>query len=796
MKAPAKQPSTQQARWIARRRQFMAVLSATTFVTGQLLFGEQVASQLDSKPHKSASSLTATTPQAIENPFVEGQRATQEESATESEAAVTANQKIGGGKPNAQPSGATESASSRRMAKERGVEVPVVSPGEAAKFVKAKPLPASQPEAPKKMTPPAAAKDEHLAPIVSASSMPRRMKPATTRSAQPMATETTLAPIVSPMRIELQRAAQNAGAPRPLASSAAQNSAAKPAAAKPAAESTAKVVKPNPLPAANTPLPLPASASAQTATSSRRQAGGEKKNVANKSLPAAVAAAGTSAEPKTSATASPLAKSIPATSAPSAMPAAQTTKPVVAEGASRVAAATTTTSKGSSPASPVAAVPSNSPGSAASREQPAAEEIGANVMRPVANPLTAKPVEKTAPVDSAPATAAPQATHVPTGSAAADTAATTKATLVPVNPLAVVDDPAPSGGFASRLAHGPQPGSRHASTTPAAPGSTATATRNTMAAMPETSPAVLASPRNRSASSLAPKATGTGVAGAMAGAVKPLKQMPAANERRVAMPGGGKFAREAFEPVTTPGKTGAAVRRAEFETPLAAAGRSPGGQVAAPANSGNATRQATWGASDPAARMSSAAPAAAMARSAAQLAAATTPTSPAPAWSMDGAAASGGPLANSPAETTLSATSSSRRATSAYSPASPASIHASQPQLAFPGDPMQPVQTASASTPPGPEPAGNTAAAAPFETVRESATVKLQAGLPVLLRTKHDVYRTAVVDENVCSIERITMREISVVGHIAGRTHVTFFMDDPLTPQVTYLVDVHPEIAK
>jgi Flp pilus assembly secretin CpaC len=126
-----------------------------------------------------------------------------------------------------------------------------------------------------------------------------------------------------------------------------------------------------------------------------------------------------------------------------------------------------------------------------------------------------------------------------------------------------------------------------------------------------------------------------------------------------------------------------------------------------------------------------------------------------------------------------------------------------QPEIGLPPLPPQSLQSSSSpavqATPVADvsnEDRGKFPDGMPFEAIKESGTVKLRAGLPLLLRMKCDVYRTAIVDEQVCNIERITMREISIVPRTAGRTHVTFFFDDPQTPQLTYLLDVQPSATQ
>jgi pilus assembly protein CpaC len=78
----------------------------------------------------------------------------------------------------------------------------------------------------------------------------------------------------------------------------------------------------------------------------------------------------------------------------------------------------------------------------------------------------------------------------------------------------------------------------------------------------------------------------------------------------------------------------------------------------------------------------------------------------------------------------------------------------------------------------------------PFEAIPQSGTVKLRVRRSVLLRTKVDIYRTAIVDQSVCDIVQFTPREVSVIGRSVGQTHVTFWFDDQNMAPLTYLVEV------
>jgi Flp pilus assembly secretin CpaC len=71
--------------------------------------------------------------------------------------------------------------------------------------------------------------------------------------------------------------------------------------------------------------------------------------------------------------------------------------------------------------------------------------------------------------------------------------------------------------------------------------------------------------------------------------------------------------------------------------------------------------------------------------------------------------------------------------------------------------------------------------------------VRLRVGRSILLHTKVDVYRTAIVDNTVCDIVQTTPREISIVARAVGQTHVTFWFDDPGMVPLTYLFEVQPQ---
>jgi len=80
-----------------------------------------------------------------------------------------------------------------------------------------------------------------------------------------------------------------------------------------------------------------------------------------------------------------------------------------------------------------------------------------------------------------------------------------------------------------------------------------------------------------------------------------------------------------------------------------------------------------------------------------------------------------------------------------------------------------------------------------FEVIEESGELTVIVRRSKLLRTKVDVYRTAVVDSGVCDVVQFTPREISILGKSQGATHVTFWFQDERYRPITYLVRVIPD---
>ena len=80
-----------------------------------------------------------------------------------------------------------------------------------------------------------------------------------------------------------------------------------------------------------------------------------------------------------------------------------------------------------------------------------------------------------------------------------------------------------------------------------------------------------------------------------------------------------------------------------------------------------------------------------------------------------------------------------------------------------------------------------------FEVIQQTGEFKITVHRSKLLRTKKDIYRTAVVDDSILEIVQFTPREISLIGRGQGSTHVTFWFDDPGSQPVTYLVTCEPD---
>lgn len=81
----------------------------------------------------------------------------------------------------------------------------------------------------------------------------------------------------------------------------------------------------------------------------------------------------------------------------------------------------------------------------------------------------------------------------------------------------------------------------------------------------------------------------------------------------------------------------------------------------------------------------------------------------------------------------------------------------------------------------------------PFTIYRESEELKVITNRSIVLRTRYNLYRTAVVDPSVCDIIQFNPREISIIGRSVGSTHVTFWFEDGTFKPVTFTVNTMPD---
>jgi pilus assembly protein CpaC len=116
-----------------------------------------------------------------------------------------------------------------------------------------------------------------------------------------------------------------------------------------------------------------------------------------------------------------------------------------------------------------------------------------------------------------------------------------------------------------------------------------------------------------------------------------------------------------------------------------------------------------------------------------------------------------------------------------------------QPPMAIPPPPLAPTPQA-----PMIDPVADAMrrSGSPFEIIDETGAVQVMVRRSKLLRTKVDIYRTAVVDDSICEIVQFTPREVSLIGKSQGSTHVTFWFDDPNMQPVTYVIQVVPDVAE
>jgi len=83
-----------------------------------------------------------------------------------------------------------------------------------------------------------------------------------------------------------------------------------------------------------------------------------------------------------------------------------------------------------------------------------------------------------------------------------------------------------------------------------------------------------------------------------------------------------------------------------------------------------------------------------------------------------------------------------------------------------------------------------------FDITDHTAELSVALRRSKLLRTRFDIYRTAVVDPSVCDVVQFTPREVQIIGKGQGATNVTFWFNDGEHRPVTYLVKVTPDLER
>ncbi len=81
----------------------------------------------------------------------------------------------------------------------------------------------------------------------------------------------------------------------------------------------------------------------------------------------------------------------------------------------------------------------------------------------------------------------------------------------------------------------------------------------------------------------------------------------------------------------------------------------------------------------------------------------------------------------------------------------------------------------------------------PFQIYRESEELSVITRRSMLMRTKYNLIRTAIVDPSICDIVQFTPREISIIGRGIGSTHVTFWFEDGTFKPITFVVNTLPD---
>lgn len=81
----------------------------------------------------------------------------------------------------------------------------------------------------------------------------------------------------------------------------------------------------------------------------------------------------------------------------------------------------------------------------------------------------------------------------------------------------------------------------------------------------------------------------------------------------------------------------------------------------------------------------------------------------------------------------------------------------------------------------------------PFQIYRESEELSVISKRSLLMRTRYNLHRTAIVDPAICDIVQFTPREICIIGRAVGSTHVTFWFEDGTYKPITFVVNTKPD---
>ena len=119
-------------------------------------------------------------------------------------------------------------------------------------------------------------------------------------------------------------------------------------------------------------------------------------------------------------------------------------------------------------------------------------------------------------------------------------------------------------------------------------------------------------------------------------------------------------------------------------------------------------------------------------------------------------------------------------------------------QIAFVEDTVKLAQFKSSDSIPDPSKASNETNldfhSDMFEVIQsQSEPITIHVGRSLLLRTRNDIFRTAVVDPTVCDIMQFTPSEVSIIGRSVGVTNTTFWFRENGGEPMNFEVRVIPD---